>query len=93
MTKLVWDQSFRRALKRRVRNNQALEERIRAALTMLAENPFHSTLKTHKLKGHLHGLWASWVEYDCRIVFLFDVTDDGEQVLLLVDIGRHDEVY
>lgn len=93
MSRLVWDQSFRRALKRRIRNNQALEERIRAALSLLAENPFHPTLKTHKPKGNLEGLWASWVEYDCRIVFLFDIADDGEQVLLLIDIGTHDEVY
>jgi len=35
----------------------------------------NTILKTHKLKGNWDGLWTSWVEYDCRIVFLFDITD------------------
>lgn len=51
-------------------------------------------LKTHKLHGQLEGLWACWVEYDCRIVFAFEPDPaGGEDVIVLVDIGSHDEVY
>jgi len=46
-------------------------------------------LKTHKLSGKLKGLWAFVVEYDCRVVFQF--LEEGD--VLLIDIGKHDEVY
>jgi len=32
------------------------------------------------------------VEYDCRIVFAFD-PDTGEEMIVLIDLGTHDEVY
>jgi addiction module RelE/StbE family toxin len=94
MRKLVWDSSFRRAFKKRVRNDRALQARTFEALALLAEEPFHPSLRTHKLKGALEGLWACWVEYDCRIIFLFAPDPEGgEDVIVLVDIGSHDEVY
>jgi len=39
MTKLAWDTSFRRAFKRRTRNNRALQERVFQTLEQLAEEP------------------------------------------------------
>jgi len=94
MRKLAWDTSFRRAFKRRTRNNAALQDRIFQVLDRLAEDPFHPALKTHKLSGQLQGLWACWVEYDCRIVFAFEPEPDtGEEMIVLVDLGTHDEVY
>lgn len=63
-------------------------------LAALAEDPFHPGLKTHKLSGQLRGLWACWVEYDCRIVFAFEPDPDtGEEMIVLIDLGTHDEVY
>ena len=94
MRKLVWDNSFRRAFKKRTRNEPALKERIFETLEQLVEDPFHPRLRTHKLKGELNGLWACWVEYDCRIIFLFEADPEGlENAIVLVDLGSHDEVY
>ena len=72
MRKLAWGSSFRRACKRRTRNNPALQERIFQILAKLVQEPFDPALKTHKLRGQLEGLWACWVEYDCRVVFAFE---------------------
>lgn len=37
---------------------------------------------------------ACQVEYDCRIVFAFEKEPDNEKdLIVLVDIGKHDEVY
>ena len=59
---------------------------------IVVSSPFAASLDTHKLKGTLSGLWACSVTYDCRIVFDFVESEEGE-VLLLFDIGTHDEVY
>jgi mRNA interferase YafQ len=39
-------------------------------------------------------LWSCTVDYDCRIIFSF--SEDGEYlevIILLIDIGSHDQVY
>jgi len=94
MRHLVWDSSFRRAFRRTTRRDSQLQDRIVQVLATLSENPFEPELKTHKLRGQLEGLWACWVEYDCRIVFTFEPDPQGrEDAIVLVDIGSHDEVY
>jgi mRNA interferase YafQ len=94
MAKLAWDSSFRRTFKRVTRNNPSLREHIFEVLALLAEDAFSPPLKTHKLRGQLEGLWACSVEYDCRIVFTFEPeSGTGEEMIVLIDIGTHDEVY
>lgn len=94
MKKLAWESSFRRAFKRRVRKNPALEERLFQVLELLSEDPFASSLRTHKLSGQLEGLWACWVEYDCRVIFAFEPDPvSREDMIVLIDLGSHDEVY
>ena len=94
MRRLVWHTSFRRALKRRTHHNPRLRQRVLDVLAALVQNPFEPRLRTHKLRGRLEGLWACLVEYDCRIVFAFEPDPSGDDLLIvLVDIGAHDEVY
>jgi addiction module RelE/StbE family toxin len=94
MRELIWGSSFKRALKKTVRQRPDLAPKIEKALARLAAEPFDPALRTHKLKGELTGSWACTVEYDCRIVFDFIPNTETEQeVILLFDIGKHDEVY
>jgi addiction module RelE/StbE family toxin len=94
MIKLAWGTNFRRAVKRYTRNNLARQKRVLQTLDELAYDPFHPTLKTHKLSGQLKGLWACSVEYDCRIIFTFEPDPDtGDEMIVLIDLGTHDEVY
>jgi mRNA interferase YafQ len=46
------------------------------------------------LTGQLDGWWSCSVVFDCRIIFGFDCDPEtGEEIILLIDIGSHDEVY
>lgn len=94
MYTLSWSNGFRRGFKKTTRNDPVLQGKIFSALEKLSREPFDPTLKTHKLHGKLIGLWACQVEYDCRIVFAFEKKPDSkEDLIVLVDIGKHDEVY
>ncbi len=94
MMTLVLASSFKRAFKRLVRRQPELQERIEERLMLLASDPFDPLLQTHKLKGKLSGAWACSVDYDYRIVFNFvENPESGEEEILLIDIGSHDEVY
>jgi addiction module RelE/StbE family toxin len=94
MTTLVWSSSFVRALKRKVRRRPDLRERIEQTLRQLAQDPFHPSLRTHKLLGQLSGTWACSVSYDIRILFEFAQNPESdEEEILLLTVGTHDEVY
>ncbi|MGB3653622.1 MAG: type II toxin-antitoxin system mRNA interferase toxin, RelE/StbE family [Rivularia sp. (in: cyanobacteria)] len=94
MITLIWGTSFKRAFKRIVRKNPQLEEKILTVLELLSNDPFTNSLKSHKLRGQLERLWACSVEYDCRIIYTFEQdSDNEEEIILLVNIGTHDEVY
>ena len=94
MYTLSWSNGFRRGFKKATKNDPILQGKIFSVLDKLSEEPFDPELKTHKLHGKLAGLWACQVEYDCRIVFTFAKEPDNKKnLIVLVDIGKHDEVY
>jgi len=91
---LVWNASFKRAFKQLARQHPQLRTKAQRILQQLSEDPAHVTLRTHKLKGKLAGSWACSVDYDTRIVFDFVTNpESGEEEILLLTIGSHDEVY
>ncbi|MBL1211242.1 type II toxin-antitoxin system mRNA interferase toxin, RelE/StbE family [Geminocystis sp. GBBB08] len=91
---LVADTSFKRAFKRLIKKNSSLENKIRNILKILENDPFTASLKTHKLTGNLDNYWSCSINYEYRIIFKINQTELSEQTLIiLVDIGTHDEVY
>jgi mRNA-degrading endonuclease YafQ of YafQ-DinJ toxin-antitoxin module len=83
-----------RAFKRTVRRQPGLRVKAEQTLQQLAEDPFHPSLHSHKLKGELVGAWACTVDYDNHILFEFvRNADTGEDEILLLAMGTHDEVY
>ncbi len=94
MRELVLTPRFERAFRRLARKNPALQPQIETTLRRMAENLDDPRLKTHHLSGQLAGLHACSAAYDCRIVFAKQKhPKSGAEVLLLVNIGSHEEVY
>ncbi len=56
-------------------------------------DPFTPFLSTHKLSGKYFGMLACSCGYDCRIAFRIEKEEPGNQVIILTDIGTHDDVY
>jgi addiction module RelE/StbE family toxin len=85
----IWDEAFKRSYKKRIKNNEERRRRFWRRMELFLASPFSPQLRTHKLSGKLGGQWAFSVDDDCRVVFEFI----GEDKVLLIDIGSHDEVY
>lgn len=49
-------------------------------------NPFHPSLKTHKLSGSMKDYYAFSVNYKYRVVFKFLTKD----IIVFISIGTHD---
>lgn len=83
-----------RKFKRLIKKNAQLRIQIEQTLELLIEDPFDSSLRTHKLKGDLDGVWSCSVDYDNRILFEFVIdTESGEEEIFLLTLGSHDDVY
>ena len=89
---LLRTSAFARAARRFLKKHPDQAEDFRTALEQLAEDAFHPSLRTHKLKGDLDGFWSCSAGYDLRIVFVF-VPYEGAEAVLLQTVGTHDEVY
>jgi mRNA-degrading endonuclease YafQ of YafQ-DinJ toxin-antitoxin module len=94
MSELVLTPRFERAFRRLIGKNPALQSPIETALRRMAVDVKDPRLKTHHLSGQLKGLHACSVSYDCRIVFSRQKhPKTGAEVLLLVNLGSHEEIY
>lgn len=63
-----------------------LQTEVKEKISLFQQDPGHSFLKTHKLRGELRGKWSFSVNYSYRIVFQY--LSKKEVVLLCV--GNHD---
>ena len=60
----------------------------------MGRDVFEPRLKTHPLTGNLAGFYACSCGYDCRIVFTIENHPQiGGEIIVLHDVGTHDEVY
>jgi addiction module RelE/StbE family toxin len=91
---IVWSPAFTRKVKRLVRQSPQMNEVIAKTLQQLAEDAYHPSLKTHKLKGNLDDVWSCSIDYSNRILFKFVPTnEENEEEIFLLTLGSHDDVY
>lgn len=94
MRQIGWTPKSLRAFKRLVRQNPQLRGQIEQTLNQLAQDPFHPSLRTHKLTGDLADVWSCSIDYKLRILFEFvESSESREEAIFLLNLGSHDEVY
>lgn len=85
---LTFTKSFDVAYVSMIKENKELEKKVRKALYLLKQNPFYSSLKTHKANTKNYGeKWSSWATGDIRIIWDFDTKN--RLVIILLDLGKH----
>ena len=94
MRELVLTPKFKRVFRKFVKRNKKLQLHIEETLGYMQKDVFAPHLGSHKLSGELTGLYACICGYDCRIVFSVEQNEKmNNEVIVLLDIGTHDEVY
>ena len=88
LPKLIFEKHFIKLAKKLIKTSPEVESRLTNVLKSLQADPLVSSLKTHKLKGKLEGLYTCSLTYELRIIF-----ELKENAVVLIDIGSHDEVY
>jgi mRNA interferase YafQ len=93
MRELVLTPKFKRSFRKFVKRNSQLETKIIQTLQLMQEDIFNAQLGSHSLQGKLLGLKACSCGYDCRILFTLEIAENKTEMIVLLDIGTHNEVY
>lgn len=64
---------------------QAIKEKAAAKETLFRNDVFHSSLKTHKLRSRLAGLYSFSIDFKYRILFKF-----YKESVIFLDVDDHD---
>ncbi|MBI3873432.1 MAG: type II toxin-antitoxin system YafQ family toxin [Arcobacter sp.] len=88
--KILITDEFDKKIKKFLKKHSDLYPKVSKTLTLLGDNPFHPSLRFHKLKGNLEEYHSVSIDMSYRIVIEF-VIKDGE--IIPINIGTHDEVY
>ena len=88
--RLVYPQSYNRRARKFIGRHPELLRQYQKTLELLEIDPFHPSLRLHKLQGRLSELSSVSINMSYRILLYFAVRDSD---IVLVDIGSHDRIY
>ena len=88
--RLVYPESYIRRARKFLRKHPEIHSQYRKTLQLLEIDPFHPSLRLHRLQGSLSDLSSVSINLRYRIVIEFLLLKDD---IVLVNVGKHDEVY
>ena len=90
MYKIRFTKKYEKIAKKFFKKHQNLKDKYIKTILFLEKDPYHPSLRLHKLQGMLSEYYSISIDMEYRIIIDFIIVDD---VIYLVDIGSHDEVY
>ncbi len=90
MYKLILSDNYIKKEKIFIKKHPNLKDRYKKILTFLRINPYHPSLRLHKLQGNLKEYHSVSINLQYRLLLNFIITD---KEIILLDIGNHENVY
>jgi len=90
MYQLILTETYKKREKKFFKRHPDIKEKYKKTLKLLRINPFHPSLRLHKLQGNKKEFYSVSIDMQYRIIIDFMVIDNK---IFLLDIGSHDEVY
>jgi mRNA-degrading endonuclease YafQ of YafQ-DinJ toxin-antitoxin module len=88
--RVIYTKSYLRRATKFAKRHPNLLAQYEKALKLLELNPFHPSLRLHRLSGSLSDLHSISINIGYRVTLEF-LIDDSK--IILVNVGSHDEVY
>lgn len=88
--RLIFTEQYEKRARRFLKRHPDLESHYLTTLKILETNPFHPSLRLHRLSGRLSGLHSISITISYRITLEFLIQGND---IVPVDIGDHDTVY
>lgn len=90
MIKILTTISYEKKLLEFRKKHPEMRNKYIKTISLLTTNPYHPSLRLHKLKGDLSEFYSISLNLKYRILLDFIIIDE---TIILIDIGNHDEVY
>jgi len=90
MFEIIFTESYTKKAIRFFKKHPELKDKYRKVITILKVNPFHPSLRIHKLSGKKREFYS--VSLDMKYRIIMDFVIENKKIILL-DIGSHSEVY
>jgi toxin HigB-1 len=90
VAEILYTDSYLKRAGKFIRKHPDLISQYEKTLKILEINPFHPSLRLHKLQGKLSELYSVSINISYRMTIIFMVEDDK---IIPIDLGSHDEVY
>ena len=88
--KIVRTDEYFIKLKKFIKKHPEVLDRYIKTIELLTIDPYHPSLRLHKLKGKLRAYYSVSINMKYRVVIDFVIRDNE---IIPIDIGTHDEVY
>jgi len=88
--RIIYTPGYNRRADRFLKRHPDLLPQYEKVLKLLEINPFHPSLRLHRLKGSLSELQSVSINISYRITLEFILSD---RQIIPIDIGGHDDVY
>ncbi len=88
--KIIRTDEYFKKLKKFIKKHPDALERYVKTIELLELDPFHPSLRLHKLQGKLNDYHSVSINMKYRVVIDFVFK---EKEIIPIDIGTHDEVY
>lgn len=90
MVEIVISDQFNRKALKFLKSHPELVEKYKKTLLQLKLNPYHPSLRLHKLQENLQDFYSVSINMKYRILLDFIIQDDQ---IILLDIGNYDYLY
>jgi len=87
---IIEPDSYKKRAVKFFKRHPDLLERYEKTIKLMELDPFHTSLRLHKLKGLLAEYHSVSISMQYRIILEFVVEDEK---LILINIGKHDRAY
>ena len=88
--RILYTPGYNKRAARFLKKHPDLRSQYEKALKLLEFNPYHPSLRIHRLKGSLSDLHSVSINMSYRITLEIVIQNDQ---LILIDVGSHDVVY
>ncbi len=88
--RIIYTPSYNKRAARFLKRHPDLTQQYLKVLQLLELDPYHPSLRLHRLKGPLRALHSVSINISYRLTLEFQIS---ENTIIPVNVGSHDEVY
>jgi len=90
MVKIIYTKNYNKIAGKFLKSHPELKKQYAKSLELLSLNPYHPSLRLHKLQGNLSNLFSISINISYRITMEFLIENDQ---IILLNVGSHNQVY